>query len=137
MTSHNVYTVATGGNIWRYCYSVNVLIFSPSYGSGRSRIFLRRRPLSCAAPSPRDSVGGGVVAGFFGDLRKPAQFSEGVVPFIHGPFYISRLPQRGGPGRGPPLNRPLYQCMGLHFQIIVSSRPLSINHNHLVVFRSI
>ena len=30
--------------------------------SRRSRIFLRRRPLSCEVPSRRDSVGGGVVA---------------------------------------------------------------------------
>ena len=32
--------------------------------SRRSRIFLKRRPLSCEVPSRRDSVGGGVVAEF-------------------------------------------------------------------------
>ena len=49
------------------------------HSSRRSRIFLRRRPLSCEVPSRRDSVGGGVVAEFFRGLRKPTRFSGGGV----------------------------------------------------------
>ena len=46
--------------------------------SRRSRIFLRRGPLSCEVPGRRDSVGGGeVVAEIFCDLRKPSRFSGG------------------------------------------------------------
>ena len=45
--------------------------------SRRSRIFLKRGPLSCEVPSRRDSVGGGVVAEFFRGLRKPTRFSGG------------------------------------------------------------
>ena len=45
--------------------------------SRRSRIFLRRGPLSCEVPSRRDSVGGGVVAEIFCVLRKPSPFSGG------------------------------------------------------------
>ena len=47
--------------------------------SRRSRIFLKRGPLSCEVPSRRDSLGGGVVAEFFRGLQKPAQFSGGGV----------------------------------------------------------
>ena len=64
--------------------------------SRRSRIFLKRRPLSCevVSGSRRDSVGGGVVAEFFRGLQKqPARFS---VPLM-GPFYIFRLSQRPPP----------------------------------------
>ena len=46
-------------------------------GSRRSRIFLRRGPLSYEVPGRRDSVGGGVVAEIFSDLRKPSRFSGG------------------------------------------------------------
>ena len=100
------------------------------YCSRRSRIFLRRRPLSCEVPSRRDSVGGGgssrifpwsqkkndaiqwggVVADRTKDLWYP------LVPWIFrlwGPFFFWAFPKGGGPGPpGPPLNRPLY-CIGL------------------------
>ena len=46
--------------------------------SHRSRIFLKRWPLSCEAPSRGDSVGG-VVAEFFCGFRKPTRFSGGGV----------------------------------------------------------
>ena len=89
--------------------------------SRRSRIFLKRGPLSCEVPSRRDSVGGGssrifcglqkpsrfsgggVVAEFFRGLQTPSRFSGGgvVAHFpIMGPFYIFRLFQRWG-GRAP------------------------------------
>ena len=63
--------------------------------SRRSRIFLKRGPLSCEVPSRRDSVGGvvaefcralesrrhsvggGIVAEFSRDLRRPTRFSGG------------------------------------------------------------
>ena len=46
--------------------------------SRRSRIFLKRGPLSCGVQSRRDSVGGGgVVAEIFRGLQKPARFSGG------------------------------------------------------------
>ena len=45
--------------------------------SRRSRIFLRRGPLSCEVPGRRDSVGGGVVGEMFCDLRRPSRFSGG------------------------------------------------------------
>ena len=43
--------------------------------SRRSRIFLKRGPLSCEVPSRRDSVG--VVAELFRGLQKPTRFSGG------------------------------------------------------------
>ena len=87
------------------------------HSSRRSRIFLRRRPLSCEVPSRRDSVGGGVVAEFFRGFRKPTRFSGGVVAEffrrlynsrrdLMGPFYIFWHSRRGT--RAPPLNRPLH-----------------------------
>ena len=67
--------------------------------SRRSRIFLRRGPLSCEVPSRRDSVGGGVVAEIFCDLRKPARFQWGRGSTIHfplmGSFYIFLILKRG------------------------------------------
>ena len=46
--------------------------------SRRSRIFLKRGPLSCEVPkSTRFSGGGGVVAEFFRGLQKPSRFSGG------------------------------------------------------------
>ena len=75
--------------------------------SRRSRIFLKKRPLSCEVPSRRDSVGGssiiclwspeadaidsvggGVVAEFFCGLRKSTRFSGGGV--VQSPPFITR-----------------------------------------------
>ena len=69
--------------------------------SRRSRIFLKRRPLSCEVPSRRDSVGGGGSSRFFPwSLKADAIEGGGSTrnfPLM-GPFYIFRLSQ---------LNRPL------------------------------
>ena len=59
--------------------------FMYAYTSRRSRIFLKRGPLSCQVPSRRDSVGG-VVAEFFRGLQEPTRFSGGgvVAEFFRG-----------------------------------------------------
>ena len=46
-------------------FAILAVTFYPTSLSRRSRIFLRRGPLSCEVPSRRDSVGGGVVAELF------------------------------------------------------------------------
>ena len=105
--------------------------------SRRSRIFLRRGPLSCEVPSRRDSVGGGVVAEFFRGPKADVIQWGGGGSSRNFPGSKSRCDsvvasnfQRGGPGsqngryypllhcyalqkggarapRAPPLNRPL------------------------------
>ena len=100
--------------------------------SRRSRIFLKRGPLSCEVPSRRDSVGGGGAGGssrifpwspkadafqwgggsstiFFRGLHEfsvnGALFSVVSTNFqLMGPFYIFRVAQRGGraPWAPPP-----------------------------------
>ena len=108
--------------------------------SRRSRIFLRRGPLSCEVPGRRDSVGGGgVVAGIFCRLQTASRLFSGGGSTIHfslmGPFYIFLVLKRGAPfcsfgifnrgdplfhfwdfqkggGPGPPLNRPLSCTLG-------------------------
>ena len=69
------------------------------HSSRRSRIFVRRRPLSCEVPSRRDSVGPpphwiAVVAEFFRRLYNSRRD-------LMGPFYIFWHSRRGG--RAPPL----------------------------------
>ena len=64
--------------------------------SRRSRIFLKRRPLSCGAKSTRFS--GGVVAEFVCGLQKPARFSGGgvVAEFFLGLQKPARFSGGGG-----------------------------------------
>ena len=76
--------------------------------SRRSRIFLKRGPLSCGVPSRRDSVGGGgsrifswspnadavhwgagVVAECFRDLQEPTRFSGGGVVAVVAEIFFS------------------------------------------------
>ena len=70
-----------------------------THPSRRSRIFLKRGPLSCEVPSRRDSVGGGVVAEFFRGLQKPTRFSGGgglVAEFFRGLQKPTRFTGGGG-----------------------------------------
>ena len=55
------------------------LRLSRADSSRGSRIFLKRGPLSCEIPGrkPARFSGGGVVAEFFHDIRRPARFTVG------------------------------------------------------------
>ena len=77
-----------------------LLYIKETIPSRRSRIFLRRRPLSCVSCQV-DAIqwGGGVVAECFHGLQKPARFTGGgVVPWIFrlwGPFTFLGFPKGG------------------------------------------
>ena len=50
--------------------SSNIAVADPGFSQGGG-------PLSCEVPCRRDSVGAGVVADIFRDLKKPMPFSGG------------------------------------------------------------